>query len=68
MGRRRPGRGEPVAQIGDERRHPRGVVAKLGGIGASLALHHVHGCRHYREEPADLGINLAKTLGQGLKR
>ena len=57
-----PGRGQPLPQLADERRHARGVVAKLGGIGASLALHHVHGCRHYREEPQDLGINLAKAL------
>ena len=40
-----PRRIESGAQVGDERRHARGVVAKLGGIGASLALHHVHGVR-----------------------
>ena len=34
---------EPLAQLGDQRGHARRVLSKLVGVGASLALHHVHG-------------------------
>ena len=42
-----PRRLESGAKVRDQRRHARGVVAKLGGIGARLALHHVHGFGDY---------------------
>ena len=59
-----PRRLEPGAQVGDERRHAGGVVAKLGGVGAGLALHHVHGFGDYRAGVAGPPASSLLSIGK----